>query len=130
MRPRRRPRRRDAGVSLIEALVAIVLFALVMAAVATLAVGSMRHTMANRHGTQAMLLAQETLEQLRGVPYDEIADVDQTVTVGGQDYSVVATVTDDDPGVGMKRIVVRVEWTGPEGARHHEVETIYTNLVG
>lgn len=121
-----RRRRRQAGASMIEVLAAISLFALVAAAVATLTGQSIRRTIENKHGTQAALIAQDQLEQMRGLDYDDIAASNGTVVHDGQQYDVTTNVQDGVPDDGMKTITVTVDWTGPEGAKSYEIETIYT----
>jgi len=130
--PRHRPRRRraEAGASLIEVLCAITLFALIAAGTAALTAQSMRHTVANRHASAAALLAQWKLEELRGRDYGDIVTHTESSSMSGQAYTVTTTVSDDDPAANMKRLVISVGWTGPEGTREHEIETIFTSLRG
>lgn len=124
---RRRTRRSaDAGMSLIEVLCAITLFALIAAGTATLTAQSMRHTIVNRHASGAALLAQWKLEQMRGRDYAAITDETEPWDLSGQSYQIETDVTDNTPAANMKRLVITVSWTGPEGAREHEIETIFT----
>lgn len=123
-------RGRTAGFTLVEALAAVALFALAAAAIGVLATSSMLHTARNRHATTAAMLAQEQVEALRGLRYDDIAGGTDTVTVAGRAYTVATDVEDDTPAAGMKRIGVSVSWTGPEGSRSYDVETIFTAVRG
>jgi prepilin-type N-terminal cleavage/methylation domain-containing protein len=129
-RPRRRRRTAEAGVSLIEVLCAVTLFAMIAAGTATLTAQSMRHTVANRHASAAALLAQWKLEEMRGRGYADVTSHSESSSMSGQNYTVTATVDDDDPAPNMKRLVITVDWTGPEGTREHEIETIFTSLRG
>jgi prepilin-type N-terminal cleavage/methylation domain-containing protein len=122
-------RRRAGGFSIIEVLAAMALFAVVASAICSLATTSTRFTISNRHATAAAMLAQEELEELRGMAYDEVQSRGWLATVGDQDFSVDSEVTVNDPAAGMKRIVVTVSWTGPEGYSTHELETIFTSLT-
>jgi prepilin-type N-terminal cleavage/methylation domain-containing protein len=122
-------RRRSRGVSLIEVLVAVSLFALVGSAVGVLATSSMVHTIRNKHSTAATMLAQERLETLRGLPYADIVSSSGTSTVGGQLYTISTGVLSDNPAAGMKRITITVNWSGPEGVRNHAIETIFTSVT-
>lgn len=122
-------RRRQRGVSLIEVLTAISLFALVAGAVGTLASGSMLRTTENRHATGAALLASQELERLRGLDYVDIVSGSSTMTMGGQYFTVDVAVQADTPAAGMKHITVTVDWNGPEGARTYEVETTFTDIT-
>jgi prepilin-type N-terminal cleavage/methylation domain-containing protein len=122
-------RRRSRGVSLIEVLVAVSLFALVGSAVGVLATSSMVHTIRNKHATQATMLAQERLETLRGVPYADIVSGSTTTSVGNQLYTIGTAVLSDNPAAGMKRITITVGWKGPEGVRSHAIDTIFTSVT-
>jgi len=127
---RRRRSSAEAGVSLIEVLCAITLFALIAAGTAALTAQSMRHTIANRHAGSAALLAQWKLEELRGRQYDDITTHTESSSMSGQAYTITATVTDNQPAANMKSLVITVSWTGPEGSREHEIQTIFTSLRG
>ena len=106
------------------------LFALVAAAVGALSTGSMLHTIQNRHATAAAQLAQQQLEDLRSLPLASIVNGTTTSSVAGQAYTTITTVQPNTPAAGMSRITVRVNWTGPEGARTYAVDTIYTSVTG
>ena len=123
-------RRSARGTSLIEVLCAMSLFGLVASAIGALAAGSMVHSIRSRHVTGAAMLAQEELEDLRGLPYGDINARVSTAIVTGQQYTITTAVTPDSPAAGMKRIVVTVGWTGPEGAKSHVIETIFTSVTG
>jgi prepilin-type N-terminal cleavage/methylation domain-containing protein len=118
--------RRNQGFTLIEILFAITLFALVSSAVNILAIGSMRQTLRNRHGTTAVMLAQQQAETVRGLPYDDIASGTMTADVANLAYTVDTDVVDDSPDRGMKQVTITVTWTGLEGTHSYEVETIVT----
>ncbi|MCW5892957.1 MAG: hypothetical protein KIT14_20780 [bacterium] len=120
----------ESGVSLVETLAATTLFAIVAAGVATMAGTSMRHTTNNRQSSAAQLLAQEELENLRGLPFAQVTSRQAVRTVNGVPYQVASQVTAGDPAPGMSRIVTTVTWDGPLGERSYGVETIFTSLVG
>jgi len=122
-------RTRSGGFSIVEVLAAMTLFAIVATAICTLATTSTRFTISNRHATAAAMLAQEELEELRGMAYADVDSRGWLATVGAQDFAVDSVVTVNDPAAGMKRIVVTVSWIGPEGYHTHELETIFTSLI-
>jgi len=122
-------RRGERGFSLLEALAAATLFALVSAAMGTLAVGSIRATTFNRHASQAALLAQREMERVRALPYEQIASATTTETMGGQTYTIDTVVESDVPAANMSRITVTASWTGPEGAKSYATQTIYTDIT-
>lgn len=123
-------RRRSAcdGFTLIEVLAALSLFAVVASGTGAMALQSMRHLVANRHGVQAAVLAQEELEYQRGLDYTDLEARSRTRSMGGQSYSIATTLLPDDPESGMTKISVTVSWTGPEGSKSYVVQTIYTTI--
>jgi prepilin-type N-terminal cleavage/methylation domain-containing protein len=123
-----RRRARARGVSLVEVLASMTLFALVASAASGLAVASIRHTTQNRHASIAAMLAQRELEDLRGLDFDEVASRASTVVEGGLAYAVASDVEADTPGPGMKTITVRVGWSGPEGALGYDIGTVFTSI--
>jgi general secretion pathway protein I len=124
-----RRRRRTRGFSLLEVLSAMTLFALVASGVGALAVGSLRHSITNRHGTAAAMLAQQQLEDLRSRAYADILPTSSSVTVSGQSYGISTAVLDDNPAANMKKITVTVTWQGPEGSKSYAVQTVFTAIT-
>lgn len=129
MTPTTPTRRKTRGITLMEVVASMALFAIVASAVTALATGSLRHTTRSRHGTMATILAQEKLEELRGTAYEDIQPTSQVVTAAAQPYTVATAVQDNVPASGMKQITVTVSWTGPEGAQSYVVQTIYTPVA-
>lgn len=123
---RSRQRRRQAGISLLEVLVAITLFALVASGVAAMAGNSMRATANDRAATAAQMIAQEEIEAVRALEYADIVPAARSVTRVGKTFEVDRFVSDDDPAEGMKTITVQVQWAGPLGAKSYELQTIFT----
>jgi type II secretion system protein I len=119
-------RRKQRGFSLLEVLAGMSLFALVASAIGMLATTSMVHTATNRQASMAAMLAQQELEDLRSIAYNNIASRSGVYTVAGQNYNVTTTALDNTPAAGMKRITVIVAWTGPQGAKSYVVDTIFT----
>jgi type II secretory pathway pseudopilin PulG len=121
--------RKTRGSSLLEVLAAVSLFSLVASGVGVLAVGSIRQTVVNRHGTAAAMLAQERLEELRGLDYPSVLPYSTTRTVNGLTYTVSHSVLDNNPASGMKTITATVTWNGPGGAKSYAVRTIFTSIT-
>ena len=124
-----RRRKHQRGFSILEALAATTLFALVSAAMGTLALGSIRATTFNRHASQAALLAQEEMERVRSLDYSLMVNQSTTKTMGAQSYTVATVVETDVPAANMKRITVTSSWVGPEGAKSYATQTIYTDIT-
>ncbi|NOT55619.1 MAG: type II secretion system protein [Deltaproteobacteria bacterium] len=125
-------KRATAGFTLIEVLVAMVIFSISSLAVTSLMVGSMQHISGNGLRSEAISLAQDAIEGLRSAPYDDLAtgsELDVLSSKGGTTFDVNWRVHTDDPMAGVKRIVVTVTWDHKGVARTYETETIYTNIV-
>ena len=122
-------RARSRGVSMLEVLSAISLFSVVASGVALLSVGSIRQTTQNRHGMAATMLAQQQLEELRGLAYEDVQPGSKTATVAGLVYRVATSVLDGIPAPNMKQITVTVSWNGPGGAKSYALQTIYTSVT-
>jgi prepilin-type N-terminal cleavage/methylation domain-containing protein len=122
--------RRQRGISLIEVLAAMTLFALVASAVGALATSALLNTTINRHHTMAAMLAQGEVEDLRSLDYPALASRASTQTVEGQVYTIDSVVAGNTPAAGMSLVTVTVRWNGPEGTRNYAVDTIFTDVTG
>jgi prepilin-type N-terminal cleavage/methylation domain-containing protein len=123
-----RKRRAARGVSLLEILVAISLFAITAAGLAAFAMHSLRRTSANRGSTGAVIAAQQEIEDLRGLDYVAVASRTYTATISGHPYGVGTAVANDTPASGMKQITVTVNWNEPLGPQSYVVRTILTQI--
>jgi type IV pilus assembly protein PilV len=84
------------GFSLVEVLIALVVLSVGVLAVTGLAASSVRLVRSGFNVTNSTLAAQQVLDFYRVLPFDSIAlgtSVD-TLTLGGQSYTVASTVTD------------------------------------
>lgn len=110
-RGRRRPRPRsgEAGLGLIEVLIALTIFAIGMLAVAGLGLSVGAQTNWSVWQTDQSLAAQQVLERIQREGYDAAASGTETVTVGNRNYTVSRTVTQIGPRV--KEVSVTVSTT-------------------
>jgi type II secretory pathway pseudopilin PulG len=111
-----------------EVLCAMSLFAIVASGVAAMAMNSMRATANNRQSTSAQMLAQDEVEQLRGLDYEDLVSRDRTIHMSDQSFDIHSAVVDNNPSSGMKHITVTVSWNSPLGSRHYELQTIFTAI--
>ncbi len=120
----------EHGVTVLEVVVAVVLFAVIVAATAgILSLGSTRGAQ-NRRATEAAILAQRELERLRHTPYDQLPDsATWTETVGSNTYTLQREMRRDQPEANMTWIRITVSWDSV-GPQTYVVETIFTNLEG
>ena len=119
-----------AGFSLIEVLVAMALFLIASSAVASLMYHSTAHIAVSNHFSQAIVCAQKHLEEIRAQRYEDITNESGYVCTGeGLSFDVAWQVTEDDPGDGMKSILLTVTWTDKGEVKNYEIHTIYTQVT-
>lgn len=130
MRTYRTTRRRPRGFTLVETLAAMTLFAIVAAAISSMAATAIRRTSENKHAMAAAFIAQRQMEHVRGLEYDDIQTGTETVALApGENYSVATDVQADQPIANVKTVTVTVSWTGPEGSKSYAITTYYTDVT-
>lgn len=128
----------DRGASLIEALVAVVIFAVVIVGFAASTIGARRSGDASRYEAEATTLAMDKLEDLRSRQWS-----DGDLTAGahtdagnplrpdgasGGVYTRTWQITSDLPMAGMRRLEMRVSWPSPLGERSVLLVSTFTAL--
>jgi len=124
----RKTRRSQRGISLLEILVAITLFALTSSGLAAFLVQSLRRTAGNRASTGAVIAAQHEVEDLRSLDYPAIVSRSYSTTITGKSYGVGTVVQNDTPASGMKQVTVTVSYTEPLGPESYVLRTILTQI--
>ena len=124
----RKTRRSQRGISLLEILVAITLFALTSSGLAAFLVQSLRRTAGNRASTGAVIAAQHEVEDLRSLDYPAIVSRSYATTITGTSYGVGTIVQNDTPASGMKQVTVTVSYTEPLGPESYVLRTILTQI--
>ncbi|HXG22897.1 MAG TPA: type II secretion system protein [Methylomirabilota bacterium] len=123
-------KRRAAGFSLIEVLVAMALFMIAATAISSLMYHSTAVISQNNYLSQAIACAQGALEEIRTQAYEDIADTaGQTCTGDGANFNVAWEVSENEPGDGMKKIVVTVSWLEKGASKSYAIETVYTKIT-
>jgi prepilin-type N-terminal cleavage/methylation domain-containing protein len=119
-----------SGFTLIEVLVAMVIFAIVSLAITSLMVTSTRQLSDNALSSQAIVLAQEVLEDLRVIPFANMANGLRTArsSKGGVTFTVQWSVTPNIPAAGMNTVDVRVDWNSPGGTKTYGTQTIFAAI--
>ena len=120
--------RGQRGMTLIETVVALALFALTAATMSRFLVAQIRHASNNNLQTRAYALVEEELEAMRAQRFADMAGGSKLVTESAVQYTVATTVADDTPSNGLKTINVNVSWKDPVGPRNVQVSTIYTEV--
>jgi len=128
MKSSERRRVNQRGISLIETLVALGLFAMTAATMGKFMVTQIRMASTNHLHTKALAMAAEQLETTRALRFNDMVSGSKTKTVGGVTFTVQTTVNDDTPTNGLKSITVNVGWKDPLGQKNVTVNTIYTEV--
>ena len=126
-------RRKIRGLSLLELLVAVGVFAVAFVMLLTVFPTAARAVRQGEQYLNATFLAERRLEEVRALDFDTVADADSTETMGttnlGVSSSVAYTVQTrvSLTETNLKRVRVLVSWTG-DRARHVEVLTDVARL--
>ena len=97
----------DRGFSLMEVMIAMVIFVIGFLAVGSMQISAIRGNGGAREATEAATRATDQLETLIALPYDRIVS-GGPVTQGA--YTVSWNVADDTPLPNIKTITVTVNW--------------------
>jgi Tfp pilus assembly protein PilV len=119
---------RERGTTLVESLFALLLFALVASAIGHLLTQQIRMEGWNVERTTATALAEQELEDLRGMDYSSIATRSRNHTIKGMTYTVSSQVSADTPAQNMKTIATTVSWRNANGPQTYTLNAIYTAI--
>ena len=107
-------RRAQAGVTLVEALVAMAVFAVGITASAPLLVSMVRANDAAAVRGQAVGFAQEKAEELRTVPFDDLSPGSDTPAPGfARQWRLLDVPALTGDGGDLKRVCATVSWDLP-----------------
>lgn len=113
----------ERGFTLVETSISMVVMMIAGLAISSLFVFSLQNNVGGGDRALAMAVAQQQLEQIRSVAYDDttlsVGATTSTVTNGGRNYSVAKTITletnDDNSSKALKKITLVV--TPLDGAK-------------
>jgi prepilin-type N-terminal cleavage/methylation domain-containing protein len=130
-----RPKSSQKGSTLIEALVAMAIFAAGASATFSMLMLSLVTARANALDTHAVALATQEREDLRSLVYANIVSRDPYTSAspdvfGGAKFTVHSEVQNDQPAANMKTVTVTVSWNYKGAPRSYSLSTIYTNVNG
>jgi prepilin-type N-terminal cleavage/methylation domain-containing protein len=123
-----RRKRQRRGFSLIETLVSISLFALSAAAIGGFLTQQIRAAGANFRTSYAYTVAEEELEAIRALDYDQMVSRSSTKSLGATRFNIATAVTPNQPSANMKSIQVTVSWTDNSGEKNVTVSTVYAQV--
>lgn len=116
----------EAGVTLLETLVALGLFAITVATMGDFVVQQIRQSATNNHYSVAYSIAEEQLESVRALSYADMVPESGEVQKGSVTFRYSTDVVDDSPAPNLKTVTVNVDWNEPAGAKNVALETVYT----
>ena len=96
------------GFTLIEVLIGLTILAVGLLVIAGMQMTSIKGGSFSHHVSQATILAQDKIEELKNLPYSMLTSQDYATvpdTVFSRKYDVV-----EDPGNSIKTITVTVKW--------------------
>lgn len=100
----------EAGSTLIEVMVALVIFLIGSLAVAAFLLVSVRaQSGAGRRG-QADQLLRAKVEELQSIAYSQLVDGSDADSLAGEVFQLTWQVTEDDPIPRVKRILLENRW--------------------
>lgn len=124
--------RNERGLTLVETLVAVTMLATAISATAMLTGSAYSAADVSRCRAHAMTIANEEIEALRALRYDELAAKGTWGAIRTRDgtlYPVVCSVRRDSPAPNMAEVAVSVSFTGRKGVQSEYVaETILTSI--
>ena len=117
---------KDKGFTLIEVLIAIVVLSSGLFCMASLTVGIINGNRLSNDMTTATTLAQDKMEEIRGMGYSSVTSETKAVLSSPYDaYKREVIVTNGNPSSGMKKVIVKVYWGGVlKEDRNIELRTI------
>jgi prepilin-type N-terminal cleavage/methylation domain-containing protein len=120
--------RNDRGLTLIEALVSVTVFSIVAAALAALMLSGFKTADTNRYRRQAVSIAEQEVENLRSMPYNQVGSRVAVATRDGKQFSVSTGVQANVPAQNMSTVTVAVSWSDRQATRSYAVRTILTQV--
>lgn len=115
------------GFSLIEILISLFLFSFVSLAIMSMCITSIKGNATSQHSIEATLLAQDKLEELKGVSTIALlasgSEADLQTPGSNYRYNRSWTVS-AGPSSSSRLLVVTVSWPAGEGSKQVTVQTV------
>lgn len=123
--------RSNKGFTLMEVLVAMVIFAVASSATTSLRFHSTGMVAENNSGWQAIAVAQRVMEVLRPLGYENVEDESFPYIreAKNKTFNAAWSVYENDPEAGLKTIIVTVTLDEKGGRKSYETQTIYSQIT-
>ncbi|MGD9201908.1 MAG: type II secretion system protein [Chitinispirillia bacterium] len=105
---------KDNGFTLIEVMVGMIIFILALQGLAVFGFNTAKAHVSSERLTAATMLARNTIEDIKGMRYDQIASMDSTNeygTISGYGEFKVNTKITTQNNPDFKTVIVTVYWT-------------------
>jgi len=127
-----RRRRGESGLTVVEVLVAVVLFSVGLGATGSLILVTTGQGSLSKRGSDAAALAEQEMEKAHDQNFASMTagTITTTYTVGSDVYTVTRTTTINDPSPNVNRVHVTVTWGGwgATNAKRYDTESLVTGL--
>ncbi len=122
----RRQWRQNAGLTLIETLLSLMVFSVGMLGISGLTTVLIHGNSLSQKVTMATILAQDKLEAVKTDNFNTLANEKETIiTDNHRRYTRMTDVTENAPKPGMKTVSITVYWSTREAdQRHVSLKTI------
>jgi type II secretion system protein I len=118
------------GFSLMEVLVAMVIFSISALAVTSLMFNHTKLVSLNAQSSEAIALAQDKLEDLRTMNFTSLgSNSAPPMTKKGTTYTTSWTVQQNTPTTGMATLTVTVAWNHKGVAKSYVTKSIFSNVA-
>src|SRR5262244_1298111 len=107
------------GFTLIEVMITMVVLSIGLVALAGIQISAIKGNAFSRRMTTAVSVAEQTIEQIKNTPYDNVQSQSTTqVTAANMNFNSQVNVTNTTPTNG-KRVEVTVSWS--DSGKSHDV---------
>jgi type IV pilus assembly protein PilV len=110
----------EAGFTLIEIMIALVILSISLIALAGLQISAIRGNAFSKRMTTAVTIAEAKIEQLKNMPYVNIqSEASAQLTQGNMNFTRQVVVTNNSPIANSKTVDVTVTWS--DGSKSHTI---------
>jgi prepilin-type N-terminal cleavage/methylation domain-containing protein len=126
------PIMRQKGFSLLELMVALGILSAGVLGLLSLSVTTLKANYLSQNSTAALQLAQEKMEFLKALPFEEMKGGSESGLTAGTVRTLFRreTIVNKQGAYGLAEITVRVLWPSPMNSGKSQVTEIFTKIAG